>query len=403
MDPHAFYDSIFFADVRRAVRRHIIKTVWTTILTEALFFLIFFYVYYFFVLINMQWIYWLIFAALTALLFYIKIRPGLKKRDKIIRQFCAISNDELIAVEKKYDKASPEFMTLFLLDEYIYFPDEMLLIPYEEIEEAKADFPYIKFKHFIRINTGAFLKLKCSDGKKYSLKIRESQEYREYHDKFLSQLDKRREEHRQKVNDLKYASGSTVRKITSDRTPKEAITKLCEAAFRHCALKVLVYNIVILLGAYLFLNGIVIEFGEVFHKAFWAVSLSADVIVMIVLIFRFSARREEMLICTEKFSPEDVETIMKGRVFFGELFILDDCLWFVRQNAAVDYDDIDSIEPVYDSYNFFRILNNLHLNFCLKNKKAYKVRIKSVPEYKERYQSFIDELRKKPTKITFRR
>ena len=136
MEPHAFYNSIFFADVRKGVRRYIIKSVLTTILTAALFFLVFFYVYSFLTFINMQWVYRLIFAVLTVLYACIKIRSGLKRRDKIIGQFCEMSSEELTAMEEKYDKASPEYMTLFLLDEYIYFPDEMLLIPYQEIEEA---------------------------------------------------------------------------------------------------------------------------------------------------------------------------------------------------------------------------------------------------------------------------
>lgn len=383
------------------MRRHIIKTICKTILTAVLFFLVFFYVYYFFVFINMQWVYWLIFSALTVLYSFMKMRTGLKRRDKIIGQFCEMSNEELTAFEEKYDQALPEYMTLFLLDDYIYFPDEMLLIPYQEIEEAKEYLPYIRYKHLIRINTGTFLKMKCSDGKKYSVRIRDEREYRENYSIFLSKLDERRKRHRQNVSDLKYASGNDVMKLTADSSPKEAITKLCEAAFRHCSLKVLIYDIVILFGAYLFLNGIVIELGETFYKAIWAISVSVSVIVPIVLIFRFSAKREDMLMRTEKFSPEDIKNIMNGRVFFGELFILDNCLWFIRKNVAVNYEDIDSVTPVYDRYKFIRILNTLQLDFRLKSKKTYRIRVKSVYEYKERQQSFVNELKEKINKNIF--
>ncbi len=194
MVPCPFEDTRFFSDTKRAMRLHILKTLKTVTIAALLYPCFTLFLYIFFSFISMLWAYWVMTAILFALLIYREIRPALKKKVNLLGRFMEISSEELFTMDEKYSAMTPIFNTLFLFDKYIYFPDDMLLIPYTELNDIKEEFSEISLLsifyvfHFFRFKTGAALKIICTDGSKYRVKIRKFDEYRDYRLSFFSSL-----------------------------------------------------------------------------------------------------------------------------------------------------------------------------------------------------------------------
>ena len=385
-----FKETIFYADMRRAVRLHVFKAVRETFLLIFLFSYLLIPVYFFFSMNNILWLYWIFLAVFIGLCFYWRFRPALKKRDKITAQFNEIDRDTLAQLEKKYDVMSPEFNTLFLFDDHIYFPDDMLLIPYSEIAEAAAEFPRVKFLKFFRVRVGASLVIRCVDGKKYSIKIRNKQEFLELHDRFLMRLDTASGAARNSI-DYKELAG----KNTDSGNSAEIITKMCRKAFWFVTAKITAVDIIIMLAYRWLTSTISLDIGEVRYKSFMAISIAIDAVILIILIFRANIKRGEMIVRTEKFSLTDLEVIKQGRALFDTVFMLDDCLWFFYENIAVDYGTIADLSAEY------HISNYALLEITLKNKKKHRVIIRKWFEFNSYREDFFKDLHKKINKNNF--
>ncbi|MDE6596178.1 MAG: hypothetical protein K2K44_09220, partial [Oscillospiraceae bacterium] len=263
-----FYNSRFYADLKRAMRLHIFNVVITTILAAIMFFVLLFFIYAFFGFLNMQWLYWIIFAVFIALFVCKEMRPAFKKRNKIVSQFCGMNSGTLAAMDDRYDTMTAEFGTLFLFDEYIYFPDAMLLIPYSDIAKATAEFPRVKVMHFFRIGVGAVLKIRCMNGKKYSINIKHRKEFRDYHKSFLAALG---ETTAIAIKDIDYkelADKNIIAKITANCNRSEAVKKLCSKAFWLDAAKAAAADLVIMLAYWRLTSSFSFALGETRYKAF---------------------------------------------------------------------------------------------------------------------------------------
>lgn len=384
-----FNESRFYADVGRAMRLHIIKAVGSTVFIAFLFSFPMMPVYIFFKMNNIPWISHIIFAALTALIFYKEMLRPLKKRDKIVGQFRGMDSEKLSAMDKKYDVMDPEFNTLFLFDGYIYFPDDMLLIPYSEIANAQAEFPRVKIFRLFRVNTGAILNIRCVNGTKYSVKIRDSSGFRDYGASLLRSLDTASTDAQKDIDYKDLADKNAVLKITANRSRGEAVSRLCGKAFRLDIVKIIFADIIIMLAYWWLTASLEFEFGETRYASFMAVSAAVDAVAVIVLILRAGAKREKMLHRTEKFSIADLETIEQGRALFGTFFMLDDCLWFFLENVSVDYGDIA------DMTVSCHISNLALLEISLKSKKTVRVLIRKWFEYMTYHESFLNDLKEK--------
>ncbi|MDE6763041.1 MAG: hypothetical protein K2J73_05115 [Oscillospiraceae bacterium] len=384
-----FNESRFCADVGRAVRLYIFKSVGSTAFIAFLFSFPMLPVYIFFKMNGIIWVSHIIFAALTALIFYKEMRRPLKRKEKIMRQFCGMDGEKLSAMDKKYDVMAPEFNTLFLFDEYIYFPDDMLLIPYSEIADAQAEFPRIKLFRFFRVTTGAIMNIRCVNGTKYSVNIRDSSGFRDYGASFLQALETMSYAARRDIDYKDLADKNAVLKITANCSRGEAVSRLCGKAFRLDIAKIIFADIIIMLAYWWLTASLEFELGETRYASFMAVSAAVDAAAVIVLILRAGAKREKMLHRTEKFSITDLETIEQGRALFGTFFMLDDCLWFFLENVSVDYGDIaDMTVSCY-------ISNLALLEISLKSKKTVRVLIRKWFEYMTYHESFLNDLKNK--------
>lgn len=394
-----FYDSIFYADLRRAMRLHILKTVKNSIVAAAAYFFLLIFIYLFFKFLNIQWVYWTFSSFLLAVFVYFQMRAGIKKRDKLIFQFKSMTEDELAYMDNKYDKMKPEFDTFFFFDDHIYFPDEMLFISYDDIEDIKAEFPSIKIKH-IPVDLGAILKIRCKSGAKYSIKIRDRKGFRDYHMTIYSSIAERRGKHVQAVREYK-PFDSAVLKIAADRSSAEIASKLCELAFRHKALKFVFWDILLLFiyGLAAFTYFTIAQDNNLFLP-FIAVSAAVNVIFLISAIIRLSVKREKMTDRTDKFSKADFNVIKQGQAMFGTFFILDNCIWFYRENIAFDYSDIERASAACIFLR--RISDGVRLYIHLKSGKKCMIRIKNRFEYQAYEKKFLNDLNEKINNNNFR-
>lgn len=391
-----FNESIFYADIRRAVRLHVFGAVRETFLLMFLFSYLLIPVYFFFSMNNILWIYLIFLAVFIGLCFYWRFRPALKKRDKITAQFSEIDRDALAQLEKRYDVMNPEFNTLFLFDGHIYFPDDMLLIPYSEIAEARAEFPRIKILHIFRVRVGVVLEIRCVNGKKYSIKIRNKQEFLEHHEKLLLRLDTESAAARNRVDYKELADKNAVIKNTESCNSAEVITKLCRKAFWLDTAKIAAADIIIMLAYWWLVSSCSFELGEARYKAFMTISAAVDAVIVIALIFRSHAKRDEMIIRSGKFPLADLEAIKQGRALFDTVFMLDSCLWFFCENIAVDYGAIANLSPVYHISNFAL------LEITLKNKKKRRVIIRKWFEFNAYREDFFNDLYDKINENNFK-
>lgn len=384
-----FDESIFYADIRRAVRLHVFRAVCETFLLMLLFSYLLIPVYIFFHMNNILWIYWIFLAVFIGLCFYWRFCPALKKRDKITAQFSEFDRDALAQLEKKYDVMSPEFNTLFLFDDYIYFPDDMLLIPYSEIAVVQSEFPRIKLFRFFRVNTGALLNIRCVNGKKYSVKMRDGRGFRDYGERLLRLLDSAADDARSGIDYKALADKNAVLKITANCSRAEAIAKLCGKAFWFDIAKIAAVDIIIVL-VYLWLTASLdFELGETRYTSFMTVSAAVDAVAVIVMILLAGAKRNKMISRTEKFSVADLEAIEQGHALFGTVFMLESCLWFFRENVSVNYADIADLSVSC------HISNIALLEIGLKSKKTRRVLIMKWFEYMTYHDRFLNDLKKK--------
>lgn len=390
-----FKESIFYADMRRAVRLHVFKAVRETFLLIFLFSYLLIPVYFFFSMNNILWIYWIFLAAFIGLCFYWRFRPALKKRDKITAQFSEFDSDILAQLEKKYDVMSPEFNTLFLFDDHIYFPDDMLFIPYSEIAEANAEFPRVKILHIFRVSVGAILKIRCINGKKYSINVRDKQEFRDYHTSFLSAVEEKSALARKDIDYKELADKNTVIKNNENCNSAEVITKMCRKAFWLDAAKIAAVNTIIMLAYRWLTSSFSLDIGEARYKSFMIISAAVDAVILIIFVFFANIKRGEMISRTEKFSLADIETIKQGRALFDTVFMLDDCLWFFCENIAVDYGTIANLSAVYHISNFAL------LEITLNNKKKRRVIIRKWFEFNSYQEDFFKDLHEKINKNNF--
>lgn len=391
-----FYDSIFYADLRRAMRLHILKTAGSTVIAAAVYFFFSVFIYVFLNFLNMQWIYWTFSAALVVLFICREMHIGFKKRDKLIFQFSEMNGEKLAETEEKYYAMNPEFDTFFFLDEYVYFPDHMLLIPYDDVADVKSEFPSIKVMH-IPISLGAILKIRCVYGAKYSVRIRKSHEFRDYHMTIASSIASRQKKHTQTVREYEPLDKS-ISENAADLTCSETAEMLCGRAFRHKILKTVGLDMG-LFFAYWVITCFVLILWEAWYAQFIAVSAAADIILLIVLLIRLSAKREEMIQRTDKFSAADFEAVKQGRAMFGTFFMLEDCIWFFWENTALDY---DSILNVTSAYHFSSsIPDGIRLEFRLKSGKKCRIYVKKWFEYKAYEKTFLNDLNEKINKNNF--
>lgn len=388
-----FYDSIFYADLRRAMRLHILKTAGITVIAAAVYFFFSVFIYLFLKFLNMQWIYWTFSAALAVLFVFREMHIGLKKRDKLVFQFSEMNGERLAEAEKKYYAMDPEFGTFFFLDEYIYFPDHMLLIPYDDVADVKSEFPSIKVMH-IPVSLGAILKIRCAYGAKYSVRIRKSREFRDYHMTLASSIASRQKKHTQTVGEYEPLDKS-VSETVSELTFSETAAMLCGRAFRHKVLKTVGLDMG-LFFAYWVITCFVLILRKDWYAQFIAVSAAADIIVLIMLLIRLSSKREEMLQRTDKFSAADFETVKQGRAMFGTFFMLEDCIWFFWENTALDYDSILNVDSAFHFSS--GIPDGIRLEFRLKNGKKRRIYLKKWFEYKAYEKAFLNDLNEKISK-----
>lgn len=393
-----FYDSTFYADTRRAMRLHILKTVRDSIVVAASYFFLLIFIYLFLNFLNIQWVYWTFSSVLLAAFVYFKMRMGIKKRDKLIFQFKSMTEDELTYMDNKYDKMEPEFDTLFFFDNYIYFPDEMLFIPYDDIADIKAEFPNIKVKH-IPVYLGALLKIRCKSGAKYSVKIKDSKSFRDYHMTIYSSISERKGKRAQAVKAYRPVD-SDVLKTAADHTSAEITSKLCGLAFRHKTLKIAAWDILIfsmyVLAAFTYFT--IVQKNDLFLP-FIAVSAAADAIFLITAVIWLSAKREKMAVRTDKFSAADFNAIKQGQAMFGTFFMLDNCIWFFRENMSLDYSDIEKASAV--RLFLRRIPDGVRLDIHLKSGKKCRIRVKNWFEYQTYEEIFLTDLNEKLSKNNF--
>lgn len=389
-----FQETTFCADMRRAVRLHFFGAARDTLLITFLFSLLLLAIHAISSMNGIAWLFWIGFAAFVGICFYLHFRTALKKRDKLAARFAEIDGDALAAMEKKYEAMQPEFSTLFLLEEYIYFPDDMLLIPYSEIAAADADFPRIRLFRFFRVSIGASLKIICTDGRKYSVKIRDSGGFKEYHERFLRSLDGLSEAHRRDFSDYSLQAADSAN--VGDCKSGEAAEKLCGKAFRFDIVKVFAADVIIVLFFLWLFSSMEFELGESGYKAFLAISAAVDAVAMTVIILLLSRKRENMVKRTDKFSPSDFEKIKRGQAMFGTVFMLDDCLWFFWENVSIDYTSIKSLSEE------FHIFGAGLVRFELKRGGARRVWIRKWYEYKAYHSDFSAEIRKKISEKSIR-
>lgn len=384
-----FRESRFYADIGRAVRLYILRSAGSTAFIVFLFSFPMVPVYVFFKMNNIPWVSHIIFAALIALIFYREMLRPLKRKNRLTERFLKMDDESLAAMDKKYDVMEPEFNTLFLFDEYIYFPDEMLLIPYSDIAAAQSEFPRVKLFHFFHVTTGAILNIRCVDGTKYSVKIRDGRGFRDHGSRLLEALDTAADSARMNIDYKTLADKNAVLKITANLSRKDIAAKLCGKAFGLDIVKIIFADIIVIL-AYLWLTvSLDFELGETRYASFMVVSAAVDAAAVIALILRAGAKREKMLRRAESFSIADLETIEQGNAIFGSFFMLDNCLWFFWENVSVEYGDIAAMTVSC------HIFNIALLEIGLKNKRTVRVLIRKWFEYLAYHESFLNDLKEK--------
>lgn len=178
----------------------------------------------------------------------------------------------------------------------------------------------------------------------------------------------------------------------------ETAASLCGKAFRKGTAKTVVFDIILML-VYLMVTCFVIVFGKVCYAVFLVISAAVDAFIVMMLIRRLAAKRDDMITRAEKFSVSDFETIAQRMIVFGTFFMLDDCLWFFSENYALDYEEIEKMTSVYHSTN--HIPDGVRLDFRLKNKKVYRIWVKNWIDYKKYNESFLNDLNDKINKNNF--
>lgn len=197
--------SIFITFCRRALKFNIAKIIWFDIISAAAYLLFTCWIPLVFDSAAVTVFYFLFSAAADIFIVYRLIKKKTAKYDGFAEIIYGMSASEFDGICRQAEASGFKFDTLFLLDDYIFIPSEMLLLEYTDISDIKTKYHITKIEDVIPVYDGAEMHITCFDGKKYKLNMKRIHEFKQTYDDFLWLVNlKRKKSHERKnVQNLK--------------------------------------------------------------------------------------------------------------------------------------------------------------------------------------------------------
>lgn len=199
-EPNERDESIFITLCRRTLRFNIAKIIWFDIISITAYLLFTCWIPLVFDSAVITVFYFIFSAAADIFIVYRLIKKKTAKYDSFAEIIYGMSASEFDGICRQAEDSGFKFNTLFLLDDYIFIPSEMLLLEYTDISDIKTTYHVTKIEGIIPVYDGAEMQIICFDGKKYKLNMKKIHEFKETYDDFLWLLNLKRKNSYERKN-----------------------------------------------------------------------------------------------------------------------------------------------------------------------------------------------------------
>lgn len=184
-EPNERDESVFIALSRRTLRFNIAKIIWFDIISVTAYLLFTCWIPLVFDSAAVTVFYFVFSAAADIFIVYRLIKKKAAKYDSFAEIIYGMSASEFDGICRQAEASGFRFDTLFLLDDHIFIPSEMLLLEYTDISDIKTKYHVTKIEDIVPVYDGAEMQIICFDGKRYRLNMKKIHEFKETYDDFL--------------------------------------------------------------------------------------------------------------------------------------------------------------------------------------------------------------------------
>lgn len=184
-EPNDRDSSIFIVESRKTLRLGIAKIIWFDIISVTAYLMFTCWIPLVFDSKAVTVMYFLISAAADFFIVYKLIKKKISLYNSFTETIYSMDISEFDGMCRQAEDSGFKFNTLFLLDDYIFIPSEMLLLEYTDISDIKTTYHVTKIEDIIPVYDGAEMQIICFDGKKYKLNMKKIHEFKETYDDFL--------------------------------------------------------------------------------------------------------------------------------------------------------------------------------------------------------------------------
>lgn len=184
-EPNDRDSSIFIVESRKTLRLGIAKIIWFDIISVTAYLLFTCWIPLVFDNKAVSYAYFVFSAAADIFIVYKIIKKKTAKYDSFAEIIYGMDISEFDGICRQAEDSGFRFNTLFLLDDYIFIPSEMLLLEYTDISDIKTTYHVTKIEDIIPVYDGAEMQIICFDGKRYKLNMKKIHEFKETYDEFL--------------------------------------------------------------------------------------------------------------------------------------------------------------------------------------------------------------------------
>ena len=184
-EPNERDDSVFIKLCRRTLRFNIAKIIWFDIISVTAYLMFTCWIPLVFDSKAVTVMYFLISAAADFFIVYKLIKKKISLYNSFAEKIYSMDISEFDGMCRQAEDSGFRFNTLFLLDDYIFIPSEMLLLEYTDISDIKTTYHVTRLEGVIPVYDGAEMLIICFSGKKYKLNMKKIHEFKKTYDEFL--------------------------------------------------------------------------------------------------------------------------------------------------------------------------------------------------------------------------
>lgn len=185
--------SVFFTESKSALRADIAKIIVFDVISILAYLMFTCWLTVFFSDAGTA-VFFTLSAAADVFILYAFIKRARKKYESFTEAFCEMLPSEYDDLCSQAEKSGKLYNTLYLLDEFIYVPQNMLLIPYRDIKKVITEYHKTN-----GIYDGAKLKITLADKGERVIYMKSIRQFRDEHDDFIWKLEHKSEKNKTEV------------------------------------------------------------------------------------------------------------------------------------------------------------------------------------------------------------